>query len=207
MGDDYPNIADHGLIGDLQTAALIDTNGTIDWFCAPRFDSPSVFGSLVDAERGGFCSVRPDTDDYVTRQLYLPNTAILITRFMTEDGVGELIDFMPIAGDEATDRHRLVRMLRVVRGTMSFTAEIQPSFGYGRARTASCPPTATARCSSPTTCRSPCIASATRCSTAPSARVTSKRRPTGARHGQPERRRDDRGHARDRWCRADAHLP
>ena len=58
MGD-YPNIADHGLIGDLQTAALIDTNGTIDWFCAPRFDSPSVFGSLIDAERGGFCSVRP----------------------------------------------------------------------------------------------------------------------------------------------------
>ena len=133
MGDDYPNIADHGLIGDLQTAALIDTNGTIDWFCAPRFDSPSVFGSLIDAERGGYCSVRPDTDDYVTRQLYLPNTAILMTRFMTEAGVGELIDFMPIAGDEATDRHRLVRMLRVVRGTMSFTAEIQPRFAYGRA--------------------------------------------------------------------------
>ena len=59
MGE-YPNIADHGLIGDLQTAALVDTDGTIDWFCAPRFDSPSIFGSLLDAERGGFCRVRPD---------------------------------------------------------------------------------------------------------------------------------------------------
>ena len=133
MADTYPNIADHGLIGDLQTAALVATDGTIDWFCLPRFDSPSVFASLLDAERGGYCSVRPTTDDYVTRQLYVPDTAILITRFLTEAGVGEVVDFMPIAGDEATDRHRLVRMLRVVRGTMSFEAEVQPRFDYGRA--------------------------------------------------------------------------
>ena len=133
MAEDYPNIADHGLIGDLQTAALIDTNGTLDWFCAPRFDSPSIFGSLLDAERGGYCRVRPATDDYVSRQLYLPNTAILITRFMTEEGVGELIDFMPVETGEATDRHRIVRMLRVVRGTMSFVAEVKPRFDYGRA--------------------------------------------------------------------------
>ena len=131
--DNYPPIEDHGLIGDLQTAALVDTNGTIDWFCFPRFDSPSVFASLLDAERGGFCSIRPATDDYVTRQLYLPNTAILITRFMTEVGVGEVIDFMPVAEGPATDRHRLVRLLRVVRGTMDFEAEIQPRFDYGRA--------------------------------------------------------------------------
>ncbi len=130
---DYPNIADHGLIGDLQTAALIDTDGTLDWFCAPRFDSPSLFGSLLDAERGGYCRVRPETDDYVSRQLYLPNTAILVTRFMTEEGVGELIDFMPVEEGEATDRHRIVRVLRVVRGTMSFVAEVKPKFDYGRA--------------------------------------------------------------------------
>jgi GH15 family glucan-1,4-alpha-glucosidase len=132
MADTYPNIADHGLIGDLQTAALVDSDGTIDWFCCPRFDSPSVFASLLDAERGGFCSVRPATDDYVSRQLYLPSTAILVTRFMTEQGVGELIDFMPVAEGPATDRHRLVRMLRVVRGTMDFVAEVQPRFDYGR---------------------------------------------------------------------------
>ena len=77
--------------------------------------------------------MRPETDDYVSRQLYLPNTAILVTRFMTEEGVGELIDFMPVAEGEATDRHRLVRMLRVVRGTMSFVAEVKPKFDYGRA--------------------------------------------------------------------------
>ncbi|MFE5670089.1 glycoside hydrolase family 15 protein [Agromyces sp. NPDC056523] len=129
----YPNIEDHGLIGDLQTAALIDTNGTIDWFCAPRFDSPSIFGSLLDADGGGFCRIRPATDDFVTRQLYLPDTAILVTRFMTEAGVGEVVDFMPVTGTEATDRHRLVRLLRVVRGTMDFEGEIQPRFDYGRA--------------------------------------------------------------------------
>jgi GH15 family glucan-1,4-alpha-glucosidase len=128
----YPNISDHGLIGDLQTAALVTTSGRVDWFCAPRFDSPSVFASLLDADKGGYCWIRPDRDDYVTRQLYLPGTAILVTRFMTPDGVGEVHDFMPIAGHVATDRHRLVRNIRVVRGTMRFAIEIRPSFNYGR---------------------------------------------------------------------------
>ncbi len=128
---EYPDISDHGLIGDLQTAALVDTEGSIDWFCAPRFDSPSVFGSLLDAQRGGFCRVRPETDDYVTRQLYLPDTAILLTRFMTQEGVGEVLDFMPIAGDEPTDRHRIARLIRVVRGSMTFVGEIRPAFTYG----------------------------------------------------------------------------
>ena len=132
MGE-YPDISDHGLIGDLQTAALVDTNGTIDWFCFPRFDSPSVFASLLDAERGGFCRIAPDTSDYVTRQLYLPETAILVTRYMTEEGVGEVVDFMPVAEGPATDRHRLVRLLRVVRGSMRFVGEIHPRFDYGRA--------------------------------------------------------------------------
>ena len=86
----YPNISDHGLIGDLQTAALVSTDGCVDWFCCPRFDSPSVFGALLDADKGGYFQVKPDRDDYVTRQLYFPDTAILITRFMTPDGVGEV---------------------------------------------------------------------------------------------------------------------
>jgi GH15 family glucan-1,4-alpha-glucosidase len=128
----YPNISDHGLIGDLQTAALVTTDGVLDWFCCPRFDSPSVFASLLDAERGGFFKIAPDRDDYVSRQLYLPDTAILITRFMTPDGVGEVHDFMPVAGDTVTDRHRLVRHIRVVRGVMRFAIEIQPRFDYGR---------------------------------------------------------------------------
>jgi GH15 family glucan-1,4-alpha-glucosidase len=128
----YPNIEDHGLIGDLQTAALVSKDGVVDWLCLPRFDSPSVFASLLDADKGGFCRIAPDRDDYTSKQLYLPDTAILVTRFMTPDGVGEIHDFMPIAGRVATDRHRLVRNIKVVRGTMKFRMEIQPRFNYGR---------------------------------------------------------------------------
>jgi GH15 family glucan-1,4-alpha-glucosidase len=131
--DRYPNISEHGLIGDLQTAALVSTDGTIDFFCCPRFDSPSVFASLLDAEKGGYFRIAPDRDDYVSRQLYFPDTAMLITRFMTPDGVGEVLDFMPIIDGGPTDRHRLVRHLRVARGTMRFVMEIQPRFDYGRA--------------------------------------------------------------------------
>jgi GH15 family glucan-1,4-alpha-glucosidase len=128
----YPNISDHGLIGDLQTAALVSTDGTIDWFCCPRFDSPSVFASLLDADKGGYFRVAPDQARYVTRQLYFPDTAILITRFMTPRGVGEVTDFMPVAGARPTDRHRIVRLLRVVRGTMRFVIDVKPRFDYGR---------------------------------------------------------------------------
>ena len=128
----YPNISDHGLIGDLQTAALVTTDGSVDWFCCPRFDSPSVFASLLDADHGGYFRIAPDRDDYVSKQLYLPDTAILITRFMTPDGVGEVHDFMPVITGAATDRHRLVRQLRVVRGTMRFVMDIQPAFDYAR---------------------------------------------------------------------------
>ncbi len=132
--DRYPNISDHGLVGDLQTAALVTNDGTVDWFCCPRFDSPSVFASLLDADRGGYFKIAPDSDDYVTRQLYFPETAMLITRFMTAGGVGEVLDFMPVIEGGPTDRHRLVRQLRVARGTMRFAIDLQPRFDYGRAK-------------------------------------------------------------------------
>jgi GH15 family glucan-1,4-alpha-glucosidase len=130
----YPNISDHGLIGDLQTAALVATDGTIDFFCCPRFDSPSIFASLLDAERGGYFKICPATDDYVTRQLYFPDTAMLMTRFMTADGVGEVLDFMPVIEGGPSDRHRIVRKLKVARGTMKFIVDLQPRFDYGRAK-------------------------------------------------------------------------
>jgi GH15 family glucan-1,4-alpha-glucosidase len=130
----YPAISDHGLIGDLQTSALVATDGTIDWFCTPRFDSPSVFASLLDQERGGRFRIAPSSGEYVTKQLYFPDTAILITRFMTPDGVGEVLDFMPISKPErATSDHRIVRLVRVVRGEMEFLLECEPRFDYGRA--------------------------------------------------------------------------
>ncbi|MBO2447442.1 glycoside hydrolase family 15 protein [Actinomadura barringtoniae] len=128
----YPAIEDHGLIGDLQTAALIDSDGSVDWFCSPRFDSPSLFASLLDRERGGRFRIAPESGDYVSRQLYLPGTAILITRFMTPDGVGEVADFMPVAGAAASQRHRIVRLVRVVRGQMRFAIHCEPAFDYGR---------------------------------------------------------------------------
>src|SRR4051812_23945828 len=128
----FPAIADHGLIGDLQTSALVSTDGTVDWFCCPRFDSPSVFASLLDTQRGGHFSIRPETDGYTTKQLYLPGTAILITRFLTAEGVGEVCDFMPVVEGEATERHQLIRLVRVVRGEMRFVMDCQPRFDYGR---------------------------------------------------------------------------
>src|SRR3954452_12770109 len=132
MMAEYPAIEDHGLIGDLQTVALVTDDGNIDWFCSPRFDSPSIFASLLDQEIGGHFKITPVADRYVSRQLYLPGTAILITRYMTPDGVAEVTDFMPVTGTEATDRHRLVRLVRIVRGQMSFTVECSPAFDYAR---------------------------------------------------------------------------
>jgi GH15 family glucan-1,4-alpha-glucosidase len=129
----YPEIADHGLIGDFQTAALVARDGTIDWFCAPRFDSPSVFAALLDAEKGGRCRIAPIGTGFETRQIYLPDTANLVTRFMTPDGVGEVIDFMPLVqGNAPTPRHRIARLIRVVRGQLRFLLECEPRFDYAR---------------------------------------------------------------------------
>jgi GH15 family glucan-1,4-alpha-glucosidase len=131
--DRYPPIADHGLIGDLQTAALVATDGTVDWFCCPRFDSPSVFAAILDHERGGHFQVAPERPDCSRRQLYFPDSAVLITRFLTDDGVGEVLDFMPVRDPErATAHHRLVRVARAVRGSMRFVIDCAPRFDYGR---------------------------------------------------------------------------
>jgi GH15 family glucan-1,4-alpha-glucosidase len=130
----YLPIAEHGLVGDLHTVALIGTTGTIDWYCCPAFDSPSVFGAVLDAEQGGYYALRPQGDDWQSKQLYFPDTNILITRFFTPHGVGEVQDFMPIeAMSTAMHRHRLFRRVVVVRGEMSFLIEVQPRFDYGRA--------------------------------------------------------------------------
>ncbi|MFK0249204.1 glycoside hydrolase family 15 protein [Amycolatopsis azurea] len=124
-------IADHGLIGDLQTAALVTTGGSIDWFCSPRFDSPSIFGALLDDDRGGRFSVHP-TGPYTSRQMYYPDTAVLITRFSGADGIGEVVDFMPPADGAATAKHRIARLVRCVRGKITFDMVVAPRFDYGR---------------------------------------------------------------------------
>ncbi|WP_051738270.1 glycoside hydrolase family 15 protein [Pseudonocardia halophobica] len=131
----YLPIAEHGLIGDLHTVALVGTDGTIDWYCCPRFDAPSVFAALLDAEHGGLFRISPDSVGWSSKQLYLPDTTILITRFLTPDGVGEVQDFMPPPRTGATThRHRLIRRVLAVRGRMHFVVDVAPRFDYARAR-------------------------------------------------------------------------
>jgi GH15 family glucan-1,4-alpha-glucosidase len=126
-GVDRP-IASHGVIGDLRTVALIASDGTIDWYCPSAFDSPSVFAAILDRERGGHYQIAP-VRDCATRQLYLPDTNVLITRFLSRDGVGELQDFMPVGEEQ-----RLIRRVACVRGSMRFRLQCEPRFNYGRDR-------------------------------------------------------------------------
>ncbi|MGW0421548.1 glycoside hydrolase family 15 protein [Streptomyces sp. NPDC003015] len=127
----YLPIAEHGLIGDLRSVALVGTDGTIDWYCCPSFDAPSVFASILDAERGGAFELAAAVPAR-TKQFYFPDTNVLITRFYTEDGVGEVQDFMPVDGDMVeTDRHRLIRRVVCVRGSIPFRTRVAPRFDYG----------------------------------------------------------------------------
>ena len=86
----YSHIGSYGLIGNMRTAALVSMRGSIDWLCFPHFDSPSIFAALLDSKKGGHFRIAPDGVRYVTKQLYLPGTPILITRFLSADGVGEV---------------------------------------------------------------------------------------------------------------------
>jgi GH15 family glucan-1,4-alpha-glucosidase len=126
----YLPIEDHGIIGDLHTAALVGTDGTIDWLCLPRFDSPSVFCSILDDDKGGHFRLAPLKYAH-SHQLYLPDTNVLLTRFLSPEGVAEVLDFMPIE-DERETHHDLVRDVRVIRGQMNFEVECRPAFDYAR---------------------------------------------------------------------------
>lgn len=130
----YKSIGDYGVIGDLHTVALVGKDGSIDWCCFPRFDSPSLFGALLDDRRGGRFRIAP-LDDGKRQQLYLPETNVLLTRFLNQDGVAELTDFMPVECDEPgirPKRHQIIRMLLVVRGRIRFRLECRPAFNFGR---------------------------------------------------------------------------
>ncbi|MEU8567520.1 glycoside hydrolase family 15 protein [Streptomyces pathocidini] len=132
-GPRYLPVAEHGLIGDLRTSALVGTDGTIDWYCCPRFDAPSVFASILDADKGGSFELAADVPAR-TKQFYFPDTNVLITRFFADGGVGEIQDFMPIVDTEDSrevDRHRLIRRVVCVRGSLPFRARVAPRFEYG----------------------------------------------------------------------------
>ena len=133
MTRDYLPIAEHGVIGDLHSVALVGTDGTIDWYCAPRFDSPSVFGALLDTNKGGHFQIAPTTSELTVKQLYLPDTNVLITRFLGSSGVSEVEDFMPIHRAPQA-RRSLIRRVVGVRGEMRLRVDCQPRFDYGRGR-------------------------------------------------------------------------
>jgi GH15 family glucan-1,4-alpha-glucosidase len=125
----YLPISDHGIVGDLRTVALVGTDGTVDFMCAPRFDSPTLFASLLDAERGGRFSIQPGLEDSRRRQMYLPDTNVLLTRFLSPAGVAEISDFMPLAVDGGPSY--LVRRIKAVRGSFPVRVTCAPRFGYG----------------------------------------------------------------------------
>jgi GH15 family glucan-1,4-alpha-glucosidase len=136
----YLPIEDYGVIGDLRTVALVGKNGSIDFWCFPHFDSPTVFGAILDDAKGGRFQIAP-VEPATRKQLYLYDTNVLITRFLSDGGVGEIVDLMPVqygegavggGGGGEEFEHRIVRLVEVVRGTMTFRVVCQPAFNYAR---------------------------------------------------------------------------
>src|ERR1700728_1639486 len=119
-------IEDYALIGDCQTAALVSRDGSIDWFCAPRFDSEACFAALLGSPEHGRWSIAPRTKARVIRR-YRPDTLVLETQFETADGAATLIDFMPTG----LRRSSIVRLVVGVRGTVAMSTELILRFGYG----------------------------------------------------------------------------
>lgn len=127
--DGYLPIEDYGIIGNLQTVALVSLYGSIDYMCFPRFDSPSVFCRLLDAEKGGFFSITPKMKDIVTKQLYLPDTNVLVSRFFSNEGIAEIIDYMPVEKNGA-----IVRRVSTIRGKVNYKLKCAPRFNYASSK-------------------------------------------------------------------------
>jgi GH15 family glucan-1,4-alpha-glucosidase len=125
----FQPIENYGVIGNMRSIALVGTNGSIDFLCYPEFDSPTVFAALLDDQQGGCFQVEPQLTKARVRQLYLPETNILLTRFLAEEGVAELTDFMPIE-DDGEQPNEIVRQVKVIRGNVHFKMRCQPRFNY-----------------------------------------------------------------------------
>lgn len=124
-------IENYGVVGNMHTTALVGLNGSIDWFCFPKHDSPSIFAALLDADKGGHFQIAPLAQDVTYKQFYWYQTNVLVTRFLSPGGVGEVIDFMPVGlGVQERGYHWLVRRVRVIRGAMDFGLKCHPAFNY-----------------------------------------------------------------------------
>jgi len=124
----YQPIENYGIIGDLNTVALVGLNGSIDFMCFPDFDSPSIFAALLDDKKGGRFEIAAQFADMKTKQLYLPDTNVLLTRFLSDDGVGEITDFMPV--EEIYNGKELIRRVTSVRGEVTYRMRCMPRFNY-----------------------------------------------------------------------------
>jgi len=133
LDDAYPPIADYGLIGDLRTAALVGQRGSIDFMCFPEFDSPSIFCANADRKKGGRFQIEPLLHDMNEKQLYLPDTNVLMTRFLSEEGVAEISNYMVLSADEDDCEQALVRRAKCVMGKTKFRLLFAPRFDYARA--------------------------------------------------------------------------
>jgi GH15 family glucan-1,4-alpha-glucosidase len=131
----YQRIENYGVIGNMRTVALVSVRGSIDWLCFPHFDSPSVFAALLDHDRGGHFAISPVGEQISFKQLYWPDTNVLVTRFLSADGVGEIEDFMPcgLPGAPEWREDQIFRRLKVVRGSLEFEVRCEPAFDYARA--------------------------------------------------------------------------
>lgn len=125
----FQPIENYGVIGNMESIALVGMNGSIDFLCYPEFDSPTVFAALLDDQQGGKFQIQPQLSNLRVRQLYLPETNILLTRFLAEEGVAELTDFMPI-GQDGEQPNEIVRSVSVIRGNVHFQMCCQPRFNY-----------------------------------------------------------------------------
>jgi pentatricopeptide repeat protein len=129
----YQPIENYGIIGDMHSVALVGMDGSIDWLCFPHFDSPSVFAAILDDEKGGRFKISPSPNGVTCKQMYWPDTNVLVTRFLSPDGVGEVTDYMPVGAPTNSHRqHQLIRRVKVVRGEMTFRAECSPAFNYAQ---------------------------------------------------------------------------
>src|SRR5215468_6985611 len=126
----FQAIENYGVIGNMQSIALVGVNGSIDFLCYPEFDSPTIFAALLDPKKGGRFQICPQLANMRVRQLYLPETNILLTRFLAEEGVAELTDYMPIE-DDGAQPNEIVRTVSVIRGNLRFQMSCQPRFNYG----------------------------------------------------------------------------
>ena len=132
----YPPIGDYALIGDCHSAALVSSDGSIDWCCLPRFDSGSAFGRLLDWDGGGHCEVRPLGDGtWECSRRYLDDSLVLETTLIDAAGEARLVDCFTISGNPVeTEQRQILRVIEGVRGSVEFEVRIAPRFDYGRVR-------------------------------------------------------------------------